>query len=185
MLHLRLVVCCVIAAGCGKAGDKAGAGKTGDISIKIGYESGATMKTGFVDGSGDKVTNRRGKKVRSNLVVLSSFDLTDLKDFGTPLTSDDQTKLALLLLVEEDDKGQTDLRPGTYEYNQSMTGLTLSSFRVFRWNGVEDQWARMGGVQGATVKLTTVTDDALAGELSLVDGADHATGKFTVKLKKK
>ena len=92
------------------------------------------------------------------------------------------------LNVLEGETKEMKLKPETYKYSASMDAPEpkLGSFRVFTFaDGKEDIWARMGGTKDSFVKLTSVTDDTVSGEIVLQDGDDSVKGKFTAKVNKK
>jgi hypothetical protein len=129
-----------------------------------------------------------GKKTTGYSFVLGNFEMNkDLDKYGPDLTDTGQIKIQFALNVLENDAKEMKLQTGKYEYSASMeaTRLKLGSFRVFTYaDGKEDIWARMGGTKESFVTLTSITDEAVSGEIVFKDGDESVKGKFNAKLNK-
>lgn len=142
--------------------------------------------------AGDEDTYH-GRKTVFYTFWLSNFDLgiekEDKPGLGPALTTADQKKITFQITVGEDGSFGTKLREGVYSNSLAThvtPGLEMGSFRVFTFSGgKEDQWARLGGTKESFVTITSVKDDTVTGEITLVDGEDSTKGKFTAKLIKK
>ncbi|MBK7392089.1 MAG: hypothetical protein IPI64_02170 [Chloracidobacterium sp.] len=182
-IGLALFACSILLTACGAGGPGA------DIVLKINKkETPMTVKTAVYT-KYDPVDLPSGKRTQGYSFILSNFETDkELDKYGPDLTTAGQIKVQFALNVLEGETKEMKLKPETYKYSASMDAPEpkLGSFRVFTFaDGKEDIWARMGGTKDSFVKLTSVTDDTVSGEIVLQDGDDSVKGKFTAKVNKK
>ena len=182
-IGLALFACSFFLTACGAGGPGA------DIVLKIDKkETPMTVKTAVIT-KYDPVDLPSGKQTQGYSFFLSNFETDkDLDKYGPDLTTAGQIKVQFALNVLVGDTKEMKLKPETYKYSASMDAPEpkLGSFRVFTFaDGKEDIWARMGGTKDSFVKLTSVTDDTVSGEIVLQDGDESVKGKFTAKVNKK
>jgi len=176
-------VLCLLFAACGPPAD---------ITVKLEKKSAGMMIKSATFSVGESRDLSGGREFRPYTFLLTNFDPAgkDLDAYGPDLTSTEQIKIHFNLVVDSsDDNKEMKLKTGSFKgasSNYGDKGITINSFRVFTFaDGSEQVFARMGSNQDSFVKLTSVTDDTVSGEIAFVDGKESVTGKFTAKMIKK
>ena len=166
-------------------------GAPADITLKLDQKPARSMsiKSATFD-IGDSFEGAGGNSAKPTTFLLTNFDPQgkDLDKYGPALTSTDQVKIHFNLVTEKTDANKDmKLRPGTFYGARFQTGLTdnditINSFRVFTFaDGSEQVFARMGSNKGSFVKITSVNDETISGEIAFTDGEESVIGKFTAK----
>jgi hypothetical protein len=170
-------------AGCGKgAGSnslhvKSPATGEKDLAAKSGY-SFAVTKT-FTDTS-NKITT-----APSYRVYVATYDL-DAGNFAMtldkPLTSDDQLRVTFSLVGEQGGNEKTPLKAGTYSAKADKFMKVEDVGIVSRKAGADSKvWLDRSTLTGE-VKVTSVSGDALSGDIDVSAGATSVKGSFTAKI---
>lgn len=192
---LTLILAGLVLSGCGAAG--AGGGGNGEstkLDVKVGgKDSTLDVKSGAVYPS-EMVFTAPGKpnvKTFLHTIYLANYDMGDTTTPGwmnKPLAAPEQMRVELQLTGEDGTGKDTPFKVGTYTAQADKTGgVRLARITTFT-DGKESKTmfnSLMGfGDSKATgeVKITSVTADAVSGEVNLTEGDKSITGSFTAKL---
>lgn len=187
MKRILLFICAaLIFAACGggiggsKLDIKAG-GKDSALNIKSSG-SGTATKT-FTDKDGKMST------ASTTSIYLASYDL-DTTNVGTmrkPLTAADQMRVGMSLVGEEGTNDKSPLKVGTYkagptEKFSKVDWLSVSTFADGKEAKTDfDTNFSTSKITGG-VKITSVSGDAINGEIDVTDGDKSIKGSFTAKM---
>ncbi len=155
------------------AGDK-------DVPVKSSYTFAVTKS--FTD-MNNKITT-----AASYNVYAANYDL-DAGNFGMtlqkPLTADDHLRLEFSLVGAEGTNDKAALTTGTYSAKADKYMKVETVGIVTRKGGSDTKnWFDRGALTGE-VRLTSVTDDAISGDIDITAGESSVKGSFTAKILKR
>lgn len=155
------------------AGDK-------DLAVKSSYTFPVT-KT-FTD------INQKITTAASYNVYAANYDL-DAGNFGMtldkPMTADDQVRVTFSLVGEEGTNEKSALKTGTYSAKADKH-MKVETVGIVTRKGTADSkyWLDRSTLNGE-VKLTSVSDDSISGDIDVTAGEASIKGSFTAKLLKR
>ncbi len=179
------------ACGAGGAGSGTGAAK---LNIKTGgQDKTMDVKSGGVY-YGNVINTSPGKpniQTFAHTIVVANYDLdtANLATMRKPMTAADQMRVMISLTGEEATNEKSPLKTGTYDTKadkfNKVRALVVTSY--VDGKDKDENFDTMSSVTkvAGTVKLTSVTDDSVAGEIDVTDGEKAIKGTFTAKLPKK
>ena len=155
------------------AGDK-------DLPIKSSYTF-AVTKT-FTD------INQKITTAATYNVYAANYDL-DAGNFAMtlnkPLTADDQVRVEFSLVGEEGTNDKAPLKTGTYSAKADKHMKVETVGIVTRKGGADSKnWLDRSALTGE-VKLTSVSDDSISGDIDVTAGDSSVKGSFTAKILKR
>lgn len=185
LLPAIAVACALIIAGCSKSGGNhlhvkpAGASEN-DMDVKSSYTYGVT-KT-FTD------INQKITTAATYNTYAANYDL-DSANFGQtlqkPLTADEQVRVEFSLVGEEGSKESSPLKTGTYSAKADKYMKVETVGIVTRKGGADNKaWLDRSTLTGE-VKLTSVSDDSISGDIDVTAGDASIKGAFTAKILKR
>jgi hypothetical protein len=102
-----------------------------------------------------------------------------------PMTSDDQMRVVFSLVGEEGTAEKSALKAGTYSAKAGKYMKVETVGTVTRKGGPDTKtWFDRSKLTGE-VKLTSVTDDAISGDIDVTSGDSTIKGSFTAKILKR
>lgn len=184
-LPLIAVACALIIAGCSKSGGNhlhvksAGAAEK-DMDVKSSFTY-AVTKT-FTD------INQKITTAATHNVYAANYDL-DSGNFAQtmqkPLTADDQVRVEFSLVGEEGTKENSPLKTGTYSAKADKYLKVETVGIVTRKGGADNKvWLDRSSLTG-DVKVTSVSDDSISGDIDVTAGDSSIKGAFTAKILKR
>ncbi|HKP35681.1 MAG TPA: hypothetical protein VJT71_02395 [Pyrinomonadaceae bacterium] len=155
------------------AGDK-------DLATKSSYTF-AVTKT-FTD------INQKITTAATYNVYAANYDL-DAGNFamtlGKPLTADDQVRVEFSLVGEEGTNDKAPLKTGTYSAKADKYMKVETAGIVTRKGGTDSKnWLDRSTLTGE-VKLTSVSDESISGDIDVTAGDSSIKGSFTAKILKR
>jgi len=172
-------------AGCSKSGGnslhvKSPATGEKDLAIKSSYTYPVT-KT-FTD------INQKITTAASYYVYAANYDL-DAGNFAMtldkPMISDDQMRVVFSLTGEEGTNEKSALKAGTYSAKGDKHMKVESVGTVTRRGGPDIKtWLDRSTLTG-DVKVTSVSDDSISGDIDVTAGEATIKGSFTAKILKR
>ncbi|HMS08926.1 MAG TPA: hypothetical protein PKE66_05550, partial [Pyrinomonadaceae bacterium] len=101
---------------------------------------------------------------------------------GRTLAAEGETRVMFQIVGEEGTDEKTKMKPGTYttkceKYN-CVDFVNLSRFA----NGKEEKISVDTRKAEGEVRITSVTDDTISGEIDLTEGGNSVKGPFTAKI---
>jgi len=189
-LSIVITLCALLTAACGGAG-----GGSSSFAIKTGGKD-VTMvpKSSNADQSVMTYTEKptgdgviRSKKGGSVSFEFVNFEAKSLADYK--LTADGQMRVRFSVVGEENTDQKTPIKIGTYTTDAEKF-MRLNNIDVVTFvDGKEksDYYSMMSGSATAkgSLKINSVTDDSVSGEIDVVDGERSIKGSFMAKLPKK
>ena len=178
---LLIVLAAMFVAGCSKSGGnnlhvKSPAGDK-EFDVKSSYAFPVTKS--FTD------INQKITTAVSYNVHTANYDL-DAGNFAMtldrPMTSDDQVRVVFSLIGDEGTNEKSALKTGTYSAKADKY-MKVESVGIVRRKGAADtkNWLDRSTLTGE-VKLTSVTDDSISGDIDVTAGESSVKGSFTAKL---
>ena len=184
-LFLVMFVVTMLFAGCSKSGGndlhvKSPAAGDKDVAVKSAYTFPVT-KT-FTD------INQKITTAATYNVYVASYDL-DAGNFAMtlqkPLASDDQVRVEFSLVGEEGTNDKSPLKAGSYSAKADKYMKVETVGIVTRKGGADSKnWFDRGTLNGE-VKLTSVSDDSISGDIDVTSGDSTVKGSFTAKVLKR
>jgi hypothetical protein len=185
LLSLVMFVVTMIIAGCSKGGGndlhvKSPASGDKDLAVKSSYTF-AVTKT-FTD------INQKITTAATNNVYAANYDL-DAGNFAMslqkPLTADDQVRVEFSLVGEQGTNEKSALKTGTYSAKADKY-MKVESVGIVTRKGSADSknWLDRSTLTG-DVKLTSVSDDSISGDIDVSAGESSVKGSFTAKILKR
>ena len=178
--------CCLFFAGCSKsAGEnriqiKSPAIGEKDHPIKSAYTY-AVTKT-FTDINGKMTT------AASYRTYVANYDL-DAANFSMtldkPVTSDEQVRVVFSLVGDEGTNDKSAPKTGTYSAKSDKFMKVEDVTIVSRKGGSENKASLDRNTLSGTVKVTSASADAIAGDIDLTAGEATLKGSFTAKVLKR
>lgn len=178
-------VVAVLVAGCSKSGGndlhvKSPASGDKDLAVKSSYTFGVT-KT-FTD------INQKITTAATYNVYAASYDL-DAGNFAMtlqkPLTAEDQVRVEFSLVGEEGTTEKSALKTGTYSAKADKYMKVETVGIVTRKGSAESKnWLDRSTLTGE-VKLTSVSDNSISGDIDVTAGESSVKGSFTAKILKR
>lgn len=155
------------------AGDK-------DLAIKSGYAYAVTKS--FTD------INQKITTAASCNVYAANYDL-DAGNFAMtldkPMTADDNVRVTFSLVGEEGTNEKSALKTGTYSAKADKYMKVETVGIVTRKGGADSKyWLDRGSLTGE-VKVTSVSDDSVSGDIDVTAGEASIKGSFTAKFLKR
>ena len=182
---LLALVAVMTFAGCSKSGGNdlhVKSAATGDkgVAVKSSYTFPVT-KT-FTD------INQKITTAATYNVYAASYEL-DAANFAMtlqkPLTADDQVRVEFSLVGEEGTNDKAALKTGTYSAKADKYMKVESVGLVTRKGGADSKnWFDRSTLTGE-VKLTSVSDDSISGDIDVTAGESSVKGSFTAKILKR
>lgn len=181
---------------CGAAGSGPGTGTSEPkLDVKVGgKDSTLNVKSGAVNYSGMAFTAPGKPDVKTSIhyIYLANFeiDTTGPAWMRKPLIAPDQMRVDLGLTGEDGTNEKSPFKVGTYSAQaDKVNGVRTAIIHTFA-DGKQTETRfglLMSGGKGADgeVKITSVTADAVSGEVNLTEGDKSIKGTFTAKLPKK
>jgi hypothetical protein len=185
LLALITVTCVLLLSGCSKSGGndlqvKSPATGDKDLAVKSSYTFPVT-KT-FTD------INQKITTAASYNVYAANYDL-DSGNFAMtldkPMASDEQVRVTFSLVGEEGTNDKSALKAGTYSAKADKY-MKVENVGIVTRKGASDSknWFDRGSLSG-DVKLTSVSDDSISGDIDVTAGAASVKGSFTAKILKR
>ncbi|MGZ5484233.1 MAG: hypothetical protein ACXWID_19940 [Pyrinomonadaceae bacterium] len=155
------------------AGDK-------DLAIKSGYAYAVTKS--FTD------INQKITTAASCNVYAANYDL-DAGNFAMtldkPMTTDDNVRVTFSLVGEEGTNEKSPLKTGTYSAKADKYLKVETVGIVTRKGGADSKyWLDRSSLTG-DVKVTSVSDDSVSGDIDVTAGGASIKGSFTAKFLKR
>lgn len=127
-------------------------------------------------------------KAASHYFAIANYDLdtsSGMISMGKPLTTDGQIRIAIQLVGEEGTDDKAAPETGTYttkadKYNK----LDYVNVSVYS-NGKENKASFNIDKAEGEVKITSVSDDSVSGEINVTEGDKAVIGTFTAKITKR
>jgi len=170
--------------GCGMGGGntlhvKSPAGEK-DVPIKSAFTFGVTKS--FTD------INNKITTAVSYQTFAANYDLdssTFAMSMGKPLTADDQVRVEFSLVGDEGGNEKTAPKTGTYSAKADKY-MKVESVGIVTRKGTADnkQWLDRGSMTGE-VKVTSVSDDSISGDIDVTAGDTSIKGSFIAKILKR
>ena len=184
-LCLIALLAAFLLAGCSKSGGndlhvKSPAAGDKALAVKSSYTFPVT-KT-FTD------INQKITTAASYNVYAANYDL-DAGNFGMtldkPMTADDQVRVTFSLVGEEGTNDKSPLKTGTYSAKADKY-MKVETVGIVTRKGSADSknWLDRSTLNGE-VKLTSVSDDSISGDIDVTAGESSVKGSFTAKVLKR
>jgi hypothetical protein len=196
-LSLFLTACGATGTGGGNSGSNitsgAAAASLSKLDVKIGgKDSTLNVASGVVNPS-EMISTAPGKpnlKTSAHTIYIANYEL-DASSPGwmnKPLTAPDQMRVELQLTGEDGSGKDSPFKVGTYAAQaDKINGVRFVRIRTFTDGKPTD--ASFDSLMGykdkkaaGEVKITSVTADAVSGEMDLTEGDKSIKGNFTAKL---
>lgn len=186
---LTLLALLMFTFGCGGIG-----GGGSRLDIKIGDKnttlnitsSGSLTSTKTFSFTKDGQTT--STKAASHYFAMANYDLdttSGMISMGKPLTADGQARVAIQLVGEEGTDDKATLKTGTYttkaEKFNKIDYLNISVYSEGKENKVSFNIDKADG----EVKITSVSDESVSGEIDVTEGDKSVKGSFTAKITKR
>lgn len=190
---LTLIFVGLFLSACGAAGAGTGAPK---LDVKVGgKDSTLNVKSGAVYPS-EMVFTVPGKpdvKTSLHTIYLTNYEMntTGPAWMNSPLTAPEQIRVGIQLTGEDGTTKDSPFKVGTYSAQaDKVNGVRLVKVSIFADGKQKDTTfnSLMGfGDKKASgeVQITSVTADAVSGEVNLTEGDKSIKGAFTAKLPQK
>jgi hypothetical protein len=173
----------ILPAGCGKG--------AGGSSMKLKWpgvnEKEMPVKSSYAFGVTKTFTdvNQKISTAPSYRVYAASYDL-DAGNFAQtmnkPLATDDQIRITFSLVGDQGGNEKSPLKTGDYSAKADKFMKVEDVGIVTRKDGKDDTlWFERGAING-TVKVTSVSDGTVAGDVDLTSGDSAIKGPFTAKV---
>lgn len=185
LLPLIAVTCALLITGCSKSGGNhlhvksAGAAEK-ELDVKSSFTYPVT-KT-FTD------INQKITTAATYNVYAANYDLDSANFAQTlqkPLTADDQIRVEFSLVGEEGTKENSALKAGTYSAKADKYMKVETVGIATRKGGADNKlWLDRSTLTGE-VKVTSVSDDSISGDIDVTAGDSSIKGAFTAKLLKR
>lgn len=184
-LGLVMFVVAMLLTGCSKEGGndlhvKSPASGDRDLAVKSSYAF-AVTKT-FTD------INQKITTAATYNVYAASYDL-DAGNFAVtlqkPLTAEDQVRIEFSLVGEEGTNDKSALKTGTYSAKADKY-MKVESVGIITRKGSADSknWLDRSTLTGE-VRLTSVSDNSISGDIDVTAGESTVKGSFTAKILKR
>jgi hypothetical protein len=184
-LCLVMLAVTMLFGGCSKSGGndlhvKSPATGDKDLAVKSSYTYPVT-KT-FTD------INQKITTAATYNVYAASYDL-DAGNFAMtldkPMTAEDQVRVTFNLVGEEGTNEKSALKTGTYSAKADKY-MKVETVGIVTRKGSADtkNWLDRSILTGE-VKLTSVSDDSISGDIDVTAGASSIKGSFTAKVLKR
>jgi hypothetical protein len=148
-----------------------------EMPVKSSYAFGVT-KT-FTD------INQKISTAPSYRVYAASYDLDSgnfAQTMDKPLAGDDQIRVTFSLVGDEGGNEKSPLKAGDYSAKADKFMKVEDVSIVTRKDGKDDTlWFERGAING-TVKVTSVSDGNVVGDVELTSGESAIKGPFTAKV---
>jgi hypothetical protein len=121
-------------------------------------------------------------------VYTANYDL-DAGNFGMtldkPMTADDQVRVTFSLVGEEGTNDKSPLKTGTYSAKADKY-MKVETVGIVTRKGTADSknWLDRSTLNGE-VKLTSVSDDSISGDIDVTAGESSVKGSFTARVLKR
>ncbi|MBK8148772.1 MAG: hypothetical protein IPK58_11340 [Acidobacteria bacterium] len=176
---LSLVALLAACAGASKLDVKVG-NKDMPLNVKgSGTYSSTKTFTETKDGQ-SKIT-----KAASNYVVLANYDIdtsSGMNSMGKAVTAADQIRVSFQLVGEEGTDDKTGFKTGTYTTKaEKFAKVDYVNIAYFA-DGKESSNSFDGTKSSGEIKITSVSADAVSGEINLTEGDKQIKGSFTAKI---
>ena len=182
-IAISLLTLLVLPAGCGKG--------AGGSSMKLKWpgvnEKEMPVKSSYAFGVTKTFTdiNQKISTAPSYRVYAASYDL-DAGNFAQtmnkPLAADDQIRITFSLVGDQGGNEKSPLNAGDYSAKADKFMKVEDVSIVTRKDGKDDTlWFERGAING-TVKVTSVSDGTVAGDVDLTSGESAIKGPFTAKV---
>ena len=184
-LLLPLIACALLIAGCSKSGGnhlhvKSPSAGEKDMDVKSSFAY-AVTKT-FTD------INQKITTAATYNVYAATYDL-DSGNFAQtlqkPLTADDQVRVEFNLVSEEGTKENSPLKTGTYSAKADKYMKVETVGIVTRKGGADNKLWLDRSTLTSEVQVTSVSDDAISGDIDVTAGDASIKGAFTAKILKR
>lgn len=189
---LILVLASICLAGCSAAGLSTSAPK---LDVKMGgKDSTLNPKTSAVYYSGMAFSAPGKPDVKTSLhkIYIANFEMetTGPVWMNKPLTAPDQMRIELDLTGEDGTNEKSPFKVGTYSAQaDKVNGVRTARISTFAdGQQVETKFSSLmesDKKAAGEVKITSVTADAVSGEVNLTEGDKSIKGTFTATLPKK
>ena len=185
LLPLIAVTCALLIAGCSKSGGnhlhvKSAAAGEKEVDVKSSFTYPVT-KT-FTD------INQKITTAATYNVYTANYDLDSANFAQTlqkPLTADDQVRVEFSLVGEEGTKENSALKAGTYSAKADKYMKVEAVGIATRKGGSDNKvWLDRSTLTGE-VKVTSVSDDSISGDIDVTAGDASIKGAFTAKILKR
>jgi hypothetical protein len=155
-----------------------------EISFEPTYARFATFKKGLI--LNDSAIQNKNERVEAvvHRIYLANYDLklTDpAKQDYQRISSDGQYRVEIQIEAEKDAAENAALKGKEYQ-TKTEPFDRISWITISRFNEGKDSGSILGGSKAAgTVKITSVTDTEISGEIDFSDSDGNVKGKFTAK----
>jgi hypothetical protein len=183
----------MFAAACAASGGTASS--TTPLDIKAGAKATKLeIKASGTDKTVKTFTDKAGKvNTATSLHAIVANHELDAKNFGAmrkPVTAADQVKLAFQLIGAEGTDQNAELKPGIYkadpkELFMKVDFLSMSSFADGKAETTNFDTNFSTSKITGQIEVTSVTADAITGNIDVTDGDKSVKGPFTAKITKK
>jgi hypothetical protein len=190
---LIVIVVSLCVSACGAAGIGTSSPK---LDVKVGgKDSSLNVKSGAVNYSGMAFTAPGKPDVKTSVhyIYIANYemDTTGVAWMRKPLTAPDQMRVDIALTGEDGTNEKSPFKVGTYSAQaQNVNGVRTVVVNTFA-DGKQTE-TRFDSLMGSglkkaegDVKITSVSADAVSGEVNLTEGDKSIKGTFTAKLPKK
>ena len=186
ILIATTIACAVLLSGCSKGGGgnilhvKSAATGEGDLPVKSSYAFPVTKS--FTD------INQKITTAVTYNVYVANYDL-DAGNFAMtldkPMASEDQMRVVFSLVGEEGTKDPAPLKAGTYSAKADKH-MKVENVGIVTRKGNADtkNWFDRNSLNGQ-VNVTSVSDDAISGDIDVTAGDNNIKGSFTGKILKR
>lgn len=187
---LAIAVLGMLSFGCGGIGGGGGS----KLDIKLGEKS-----TAFdITSSGSLTTTKTfsstkdgqttSTKASSHYFAMANYELdttSGMISMGKPLTADGQVRLTIQLIGEEGTDDKAALKTGTYttkadKFNK-LDFINVSTFSEGKENKTSFNISKAEG----EVKITSVSEESVSGEINVTEGDKSVKGSFNAKITKR
>jgi hypothetical protein len=155
-----------------------------EISFEPTYAKFATFKKGLI--LNDSAIQNKNERVEATVhrIYLANYDLrlTDpSKQDYTRINSDGQYRVEIQIEAEKDAAENASLKIKNYQ-TKTEPFDRVSSVVISRFDDGKDSNSILGGSKASgTVKIISVTDAEISGEIDFSDSDGTVKGKFTAK----
>jgi len=181
---LALILVSIFMFGCAGTGGTKLEVKAAGKSLPFALKSSGTynsVKT-FTDLQ-SKVT-----KASANSIVLANFDVdtsAGMSSMGRPLNSNDQVRITLQLIGEEGSDEKAGFKTGTFTTNaEKFLKVDYVNIAYFA-DGKESVNSFDIRKTAGEVKVSSVSDSSVSGEINLTEGEKTIKGTFTAEITRK
>ncbi len=178
MKKILFTICAALVfAACGAGASKLDINTGGkDLPLNVKSSGSETFVKTFTDKNG-KIT-----KALITYVYLGNYDM-NMSNMRAPLTAADQVRVGLALTGEED---KATFKAGTYQtrtfqnYNK-LDWLSVSTFADGKETKTDFDMNYPTSKINGEVRITSVTDDLISGEIDVTEGDKSIKGSFMAK----